>query len=59
VTGVFGRVDTSIAGTLTTAVGPIAVQRTGTISDSLTSVGDLYPMLTLKWNNGVNNWMTT
>ncbi|MBR0739505.1 transporter [Bradyrhizobium liaoningense] len=58
VTGVFGRVDTSIAGTLTTAVGPIAVQRTGTISDSLTSVGDLYPMLTLKWNNGVNNWMT-
>ncbi len=58
VTGIFGRVETSIAGTLTTAVGPTAVQRTGTISDSLTSVGDLYPMLTLKWNNGVNNWMT-
>ena len=58
VTGIFGRVETSIAGTLTTAVGPTAVQRTGTISDLLTSVGDLYPMLTLKWNNGVNNWMT-
>lgn len=58
VTGVFGRVDTSIAGTLTAAVGPIAVQRTGSIFDSLTSVGDLYPMLTLKWHDGVNNWMT-
>jgi hypothetical protein len=58
VSGVFGRIDTSIAGTLTAAVGPITVQRTGTISDSLTSVGDLYPMLTLKWHDGVNNWMT-
>ncbi|KRQ14666.1 phenol degradation protein meta [Bradyrhizobium manausense] len=58
VTGVFGRLDTSIAGTLTAAAGPIVAQRTGTISDSLTSVGDLIPMLTLKWNDGVNNWMT-
>jgi hypothetical protein len=57
-TGIFARVDTSIAGTSTAAVGPIVVQPTGTISDSLTSVGDLYPMLTLKWHDGVNNWMT-
>jgi hypothetical protein len=57
-TGIFGRLDTSIAGTLTAAAGPIAAERTRTISESLTSVGDLYPMMTLKWHDGVNNWMT-
>jgi hypothetical protein len=35
-----------------------AATRMGSISDSLTSVGDLYPMMTLKWNVGVNNYMT-
>jgi hypothetical protein len=30
----------------------------GTISDSITSVGDLYPMITLKWHDGVHNWMS-
>jgi hypothetical protein len=57
VTGIFGRVSTSINGPLTASAGPIAVMRTGAISDSLTSVGDLYPMMTLKWHDGVHNWM--
>src|SRR6185312_9931032 len=48
-TGIFGPVNTSIAGTLTAAFG---ATRMGAISDSLTGVGDLYPMMTLKWNNG-------
>jgi hypothetical protein len=30
----------------------------GSIDDSITSVGDLCPMMTLKWNSGVNNFMT-
>jgi hypothetical protein len=58
VTSIFGRLDTSINGTLTAAAGPITVTRMGAIQDTLTSVGDLYPMATLKWNSGVNNWMT-
>ncbi|BBO03383.1 hypothetical protein ABH991_002958 [Bradyrhizobium ottawaense] len=58
VTGLFGRASTSIDGTLTTLVGPLATTRTGSISDSLTSVGDLYPQATLKWNAGVHNFMT-
>jgi len=58
VTGIFGRMSTGINGTLTAAVGPIDVTRTGTIFVSLTSVGDLYPMVTLKWHDGVHNWMT-
>ena len=58
VTGLFGRASTSIDGTLTTVIGPIVGTRTGSISDSLTSVGDLYPQATLKWNDGVHNYMT-
>jgi hypothetical protein len=58
VTGIFGRNDVGIDGTLIAAVGPLVATRTGSISDSLTSVGDLYPMMSLKWNNGVHNWMT-
>jgi hypothetical protein len=58
VTGLFGRAATGIDGTLTTVVGPLVTTRTGSISDSLTSVGDLYPQATLKWNAGVHNFMT-
>ena len=52
--GVFGRVAADINGTLT---GPFAT-RMGSIGDSVTSVGDLYPMASLKWNAGVHNFMT-
>jgi hypothetical protein len=58
ITGLFGRANTSIDGTLTTVLGPLVANRTGSISDSLTSVGDLYPQATLKWNAGVHNFMT-
>jgi hypothetical protein len=58
VSGIFGRNSAAIDGTLTAAVGGLATTRTGSISDSLTSVGDLYPMMTLKWNAGVHNYMT-
>ncbi len=57
--GAFGNVNTSIAGTLA-VVGPNggAATRMGSVSDSLTGFGDLAPMVTLKWHDGVNNWMT-
>jgi hypothetical protein len=58
VTGIFGRNSTTLDGTLTTGFGPLAATRMGSISDSLTAFGDLYPMATLKWNDGVHNWMT-
>src|SRR5882724_8990322 len=55
--GVYGRNSASIAGTLTAAAGPIVTTRTGFLEDALTSYGDLYPTLKLKWNSGVNNFM--
>ncbi|MCA1412372.1 transporter [Bradyrhizobium sp. NBAIM20] len=58
VTGLFGRSRADLAGTLTATVGPLAVTRTGSFGDSITSVGDLYPQATLKWNAGVHNFMT-
>ena len=50
VTGIFGRSAASINGTLTLGAGPFAATRMGSIGDSITSVGDLYPQATLKWN---------
>jgi hypothetical protein len=55
--GIYGRSAASIAGTLTATAGPLVVTRTGVLEDALTSYGDLYPTLKLKWNSGVNNYM--
>src|SRR6266699_7076712 len=49
---------TYLNGTLTTGFGQFAAMRMGSIGDSITSVGDLYPLASLKWNAGVNNFMT-
>src|ERR1700681_3016338 len=48
VTGIFGRSAATIDGTLTVGAGGFAATRMGSIGDSVTSVGDLYPMMTLK-----------
>jgi hypothetical protein len=54
---VVARNNADISGTLTASVGPLVAMRQGTISDSLTAFGDLYPQASLRWNSGVNNWM--
>ncbi len=59
----YGVVGTSLAGTLSGVVtGPfgnsIPFARSDTISDTTWGFGDLAPMFQLKWNAGVNNYMT-
>lgn len=54
---VYGRNSASLAGTLTSAVGPIVTTRNGVFEDALVAYGDLYPTLRLKWNNGIHNYM--
>jgi hypothetical protein len=54
VTGAFGRVKVDVNSTLT---GPGGSALSGNQGDSLTSVADLYPMGSLKWNRGVHNYM--
>jgi hypothetical protein len=62
--GTYGRVDTSLAGTLTGALtvpgfGSIPFgPRSDSISDSVWGFGDLVPQFNLRWNSGVHNVMT-
>src|SRR5262245_50563350 len=60
--GIYGRVDTSLAGTVTgalaTPLGTFPFSRFDSISDSVTGFGDVLPLVTLRWNNGVHNYMT-
>jgi hypothetical protein len=57
VAGFVGRESTTLNGTLTLSSGNIVATRQGSLSDALTSVGDLLPEMSLRWNSGVHNWM--
>ncbi len=52
-----GYSHVSIDGTLTAMLGPLTATRTGSIGDARWGFADLYPMATLRWNAGVNNFM--
>jgi hypothetical protein len=59
----YGNNSTSLAGTFAgTVTGPGGGTRPFLLSDnidsSLTAFGDLVPQFALKWNSGVNNYMT-
>ena len=62
VLGLYGRTSTSLAatlsGTLSTPLGTLPFARSDTISDAVTGFGDVLPLATLRWNNGVHNVMT-
>jgi hypothetical protein len=62
VLGVYGRIGTSLAatlsGTLATPVGTFPFARSDSITDVAWGFGDLYPLATLRWNSGVHNVMT-
>jgi hypothetical protein len=55
---IVGRTTGDVTGTLNASLPPFGITRTDAISDAVTGFGDLYPMATLKWNAGVNNFMT-
>jgi hypothetical protein len=56
---IYGRVSTSLAGTLTGALttpfGSIPFMRSDSISDSVSGFGDVIPQFALRWNAGVHN----
>src|SRR5215472_12079735 len=60
--GIYGGVSTSLAGSVTgalaTPLGTLPFSRFDTINDSVTGFGDVLPIATLRWNNGVHNYMT-
>ncbi|THD61918.1 MAG: phenol degradation protein meta [Bradyrhizobium sp.] len=55
---IVGTTTANINGTVTASLPPFTVIRTANIGDTTTGVGDLYPLASLKWNMGVNNFMT-
>jgi hypothetical protein len=61
-TAIYGGNATSLAGaltgTLTTSLGPISFARFDNISNAVTGFGDLNPQFALRWNAGVDNYMT-
>jgi len=60
--GAYGSNSTSLAGaltgTLTTPGGPVPFSRFDSINSSIIAFGDLVPQFALRWNAGVNNYMT-
>ncbi len=56
--GAYGRSVADLDGTLTlTGPGGGTITRQGAIDDARDGFSDLYPSATLRWNNGIHNWM--
>lgn len=55
--GFVGYGTTSLSGTVTASIPPLTFVRSDSISDNVFGVGDLYPQVSLKWHQGVNNFM--
>lgn len=53
-----GTTSANVNGTLTASLPPFSLVRSDSIGDTTTGFGDLYPLASLKWNMGVNNFMT-
>ena len=53
-----GHNSSSLDGTITAGVGPFSATRSGSFDSTLTAVGDLAPQASLRWNQGVHNFMT-
>ncbi len=54
----YGRTRSSVDATITGAVGPIGFTRSGSLTEAVTGFGDLVPQASLRWNQGVHNFMT-
>jgi hypothetical protein len=53
-----GTTSANVNGTVSASLPPFNFVRTDNIGDTTTGFGDLYPLASLKWNMGVNNFMT-
>jgi hypothetical protein len=53
-----GTTSANINGAISASLPPFSLVRTVNDSDTTVGFGDLYPLASLKWNMGVNNFMT-
>jgi hypothetical protein len=54
----YGRLSTTVDGTLTASLGPFGVTVGGSRTDTIWGWGDVVPQFNVRWNHGVHNWMT-
>ena len=52
-----GKVDTTLQGMISGALGPFGFSKFGSRTDEVTAAGDLIPIVQMRWNEGVNNFM--
>jgi hypothetical protein len=53
-----GKVDATLQGTISGTLGPFGFSKFGSRTDEVTAAGDLIPIFQMRWNEGVNNFMT-
>jgi hypothetical protein len=54
----FGRESATLNANLNGTLGPIPFNLSRTVTSSIEGMGDVAPQASLRWNFGVNNWMT-
>src|SRR3954465_2487338 len=54
----YGRLSAAVDQTISARLGSNALSLSGAASDSVTGIGDLWPQASLRWNQGVHNFMT-
>lgn len=57
VLGIYGRSQANIDAQISGALGPIGFATERSVSDALTGFGDVFLQPTLRWNQGVHNYM--
>jgi hypothetical protein len=57
VLAIYGRQQADINANIAGSLGPIGFATSRNVSDSLTAFGDVFVQPTLRWNQGVNNYM--
>jgi hypothetical protein len=55
--GFVGHGSTSLSGTVTASIPPFGFVRSDSITDDVSGVGDLYPLVSLKWHQGNDNFL--
>jgi hypothetical protein len=55
---IYGNNDTSLNATATGTLGPIPFTKSIALGQDTSGVGDLIPQFAVRWNAGVNNFMT-
>jgi hypothetical protein len=55
---IVGKVQSTVQGNIAGSLGPLGFSQSGSRTDSAVLTSDLFPAFNLRWNAGLNNFMT-